>query len=174
MPVLPSGLSLALDRGRIFDHGGNWFTCPDGHIWVWAASPEMGEPPYDPEGEQFLAAIHAPAPVDLADVARFVRVLEQRPDGLYRWRGEWLDTFPRFTPMTDADRVAWEAWLAGPGMRTFLAEAFETCLRLVDMCRRAQGYATFVDLVPTGEDHWHRGKLLGLNGDEERGKSEED
>ena len=159
MPVLPSGLSLALDRGRIFDHGGNWFTCPDGHIWVWVAAPEMGDPPYVLGGETSLAAVHAPAPVDVADVARFIRVLEQMPNGLYGWRGEWLDTFPRFTPMTDEDRAAWGTWLAEPRMRTFLAEAFETCLRLVDVCRRAQGYARFVDVVPTGEEHWYRGNL---------------
>ena len=165
MPVLPSGLSLALDRGRIFDHGGNWFTCPDGHIWVWVAAPEMGDPPYVPGGETSLAAVHAPAPVDVADVARFIRVLEQMPDGLYGWRGEWLDTFPRFTPMTGEDRAAWEAWLAEPRMRTFLAEAFETCLRLVDVCRRAQGYARFVDVVPTGEEPWYRGKLYKGTGD---------
>ena len=143
MPKLPSGLQLAISRHALFDHGGNWFSCPDGHFWFWVPGPEMGEPPYDLEVEIMAQAIHAPAPDSREDVKKYIRVLEMRSDGKYAWRGEWLSDFPQYTKLNERDLAAWTEWLSGPEIDQFLDATIEECRRLAAISKGAQGYAVF-------------------------------
>lgn len=143
MPVLPSGLELAISRHALFDHGGNWFTCPDGHFWYWAPAPEMGPPPFDLWQQIDLEARHAPVPTNRDEVKRFLRVLEMRSDGMFSWRGEWLSLFPRYTNMDDHDLAAWHDWLQRPETDIFFDETIEMCKRLAEISRKASGLAVF-------------------------------
>ena len=93
MPELPSGLNLAITRGALFDHGGNWFKCPDGHFWYWTPAPEMGPPPYDINDEGSSIAQHAPVPTSREEAKRFIQVAELNDSGMYAWRGELLFLF---------------------------------------------------------------------------------
>lgn len=48
MPLLPSGFKLEISRDALFDHGGNWFECPDGEFWYWAPDAQIMRPaPYE-------------------------------------------------------------------------------------------------------------------------------
>jgi len=83
MPILPSGLQLALSCDALFDHGGNWFDCPEGYFWYWAPDPDiMGPPPFDPDTEILQVAQPAPVPETREEVKRYIRVMEVE-DGLY-------------------------------------------------------------------------------------------
>ena len=141
MPKLPSGLQLAVSRDALFDHGGNWFSCPEGHFWFWVPAPEVGPPPYDPETEIMAIAQHAPAPGSREEAKQYLRVLEMRPDGKYSWRGEWLSQFPRDTKLDERDLAAWKEWLIHPQTDQFLDATIEECRRLAQGSKSAQGYA---------------------------------
>ena len=39
MPILPSGLKLALYVGHIMEPDRNWFRAPKGHFWYWSPRP---------------------------------------------------------------------------------------------------------------------------------------
>jgi hypothetical protein len=140
MPKLPSGLELAISRDALFDHGGNWSSCPDGHFWYWAPAPEIGPPPYEPGAEIMQQAAHAPVPKDREEAKKYLHVLEMRPDGKYTWRGEWLFEFPKYTKVDERDLSAWNEWLARPETDRFLDATVEECRRLADVSRSAQGY----------------------------------
>jgi hypothetical protein len=161
MPKLPSGLQLAISRDSLFDHEGNWFSCPDGHFWFWAPSPEMGPPPYDLEAEMTSHAVHAPAPEHREEAKKYLRVLEMRPDGKYAWRGEWLSEFPKYTKLDERDLAAWNEWLRGPGVDEFLDATIEECHRLAAISRSARGYAMFRGPEPqdrkSAPDGWTTG-----------------
>jgi hypothetical protein len=143
MPELPSGLKLALTRHALFDHGGNWFHCPDGHFWYWDVGPEMNLPPFDLSGEVLQEARHAPVPVTREEVKRYIRVYEMRDDGIYVWRGEWLSGFPQYTELDERDLQAWRSWLNQPKTDKFLDETIEECRRLAEASRHAVGRAMF-------------------------------
>lgn len=143
MPKLPSGLELAISRHALFDHGGNWFSCPDGNFWFWIAAPEMGPPPYDLEAEIMQSAAHAPVPRSREKAKKYLRILEMCPDGKYAWRGEWLFEFPRYTALNEQDLAAWNEWLAGSEIGQFLDATIEECQRLAELAKHAQGYAVF-------------------------------
>jgi hypothetical protein len=159
MPQLPSGLTLAISRDALFDHGGNWFECPDGHFWYWLPGPEMGPAPFDPDSEIHQIAEHAPAPRNREDAKRFVHVLEMRSDGRYAWRGEWLHLFPRFAELDDSDLAAWNAWISRPEIDRFLEEVIAECARLAEVSRRAQGYAVLVGNDERDESGWIKANL---------------
>jgi hypothetical protein len=159
LPQLPSGLNLAISRDALFDHGGNWFKCPDGHFWYWAPSPEMGNPPFDPDREITQVAEHAPVPKNREEVKRFVRVLEMREDGKLGWRGEWLSSFPLYIELNTADIAAWNAWLSRPQTDLFLDETIAKCERLAETSRRAVGYATLEGTGQPDEDGLVRANL---------------
>jgi hypothetical protein len=87
MPILPSGLNLAISRDALIDQGRNQFHCPAGHLWHWVIDPEMGPPPFELGAEILQVQAHALAPTNRDEAKRFIRVLEMSDDGLYGWRG---------------------------------------------------------------------------------------
>jgi hypothetical protein len=145
MPELPSGLSLYISRDALFDHGGNWFNCPDGHFWYWVAAPEMGQPPFGLYDEVMQAAEHERVPRKREEMKKFIRVLVKRTDGKVTWTGEWLADFPRYMSLDERDQAAWRAWLAEPKVDKFLDDAIAECERLAEICRHATGYAVHQD-----------------------------
>ena len=153
MPQLPSGLCLALSRDWLFDHGGNWTECPEGHFWYWTAAPEMGPGPFDPNDTILRSAEHAPVPTSREEAKRFILVLEKLADDNFGWRGVWLDSFPRFTALTGEDRAAWDAWMRTPATERFLDGTIEECERLAEVSRKAQGYIKLTSAPPLASQH---------------------
>jgi hypothetical protein len=144
MPLLPSGLKFAISRDALFDHGGNWFKCPDGHFWYWAADPEiMGPGPYKPGQEIIRSAEHAPAPKTIEEAKKYIYVLESEEDGKWGWRGEWLQQFPSYRTLSAEDVAAWSAWLESSDIQDYLRETVNICQRLADDSRRASGMSVF-------------------------------
>lgn len=141
MPELPSGLNFAITRDALFDHGGNWFNCPDGHFWFWVPAPVMGPPPYDINGEVETIAQHAPVPTNREEVKRFINVVEMNDAGLYSWGGEWLSLFPRYIDLDELDLAEWNVWISRPETIAFLDDTILECQRLAASSRRARGYA---------------------------------
>ena len=139
MPQLPSGLTLALSRDEIIADGESWFSCPEGHFWLWVPAPEMGPPPYDLHAEITSMPEHVEVPANRQDVRKFIRVLEMRDDGDYGWRGEWLAEFPKYRDLDAADAAAWAEWLGRPEIETFLDETIAHCLRMAEAARTAVG-----------------------------------
>ena len=156
---LPSGLQLAISRDALFDHGGNWFKCPEGHFWHWIAAPEMGPPPYDHNAEVTSIAQHAPVPTNREEVKLFIRVLELDNSGMYAWGGEWLSLFPRHIDLDDSDLAAWNAWIDRPEINKFLDDTIAECQRLAEVSKRASGYAYFEGTSEPSEDGWISGNL---------------
>lgn len=159
MPQLPSGLKLAIARTALFDHGGNWFKCPDGHFWYWVADPELGQPPFADDVDLLTVARHAPVPTDRAEAARYITVLEGREDEKYAWRGEWLHDFPAFTNLSSDDRSAWEDWLAKPETQAFIEETIEECQRLAEVSADAKGYPVYENVGEPDGNGRRRGYL---------------
>lgn len=141
MPKLPSGLHLGISRSALFDHGGNWFSCPDGHFWYWVPDPEMGPGPYESGTTITQVAQYAAVPQSREEAKRFIHVLEFTDETNYVWRGEWLDTFPRYRELSTDDQQSWNEWLNGPSGKSFLDKTIEECRRLAEVSRHAQGYA---------------------------------
>ena len=152
MPELPSGLTLALSRHALIDHGGNWFHCPEGHFWYWAPAPEVGPPPYELGTEISTSPNHALVPKDREEVQRFIMVLEMTDDGVYGWSGELLATFPQYTDLDDQDLEAWKSWLNKPETDAFLDETIEGCQRLAEDSQKSAGLAKFTTPKSTRPD----------------------
>lgn len=148
MPELPSGLRLALSRKALFDHGGNWFDCPEDHFWYWTPDLEINLPPFEPDVEIIQDAKHAPVPRSRVEVAKFIQVLEFSEGDQIFWRGEWLSTFPLFTSLTPADRTAWDAWLDLDETKAFLDDAISECQRLAKEGRAASGFPVLTSRRP--------------------------
>jgi len=143
MPMLPSGLELAIDTRHIMEPTTNWFRAPHGHFWLWAPDDGAKEPPFEP-GYGFLQdAVTAPVPENVDEVLPFVRVLLKHSDGKYYWRGESLADFPRFGDLSEADHAAWRVWVAGESCQTFLARAVAKCRAQAEVNQRALGFAIF-------------------------------
>ena len=131
MPKLPSGLRFGVANLALFDHGGNWFDCPDGHFWYWVPDQKiMGPGPYEFDTEIIQNAEHAAVPKTHWEAKKFVQVLEFIDDHNYVWRGEWLDTFPKFRQMSEEDLLAWKEWVDGPLGQKFLDKTIGECGRL--------------------------------------------
>jgi hypothetical protein len=163
MPELPSGLNLAITRGALFDHGGNWFECPDGHFWYWTPAPEMGPPPYDINGEGSNVAEHAPVPTTREEAKRFIQVAELNDNGMYAWRGELLYLFPRYTELDDEDLAAWNAWINRPEIDQFIDDFIIECQRLAEVSRHVRGYAVIEGTGEPEKDGWTKGNLRLTN-----------
>lgn len=148
MPTLPSGLTLALSRHALIEHGEQWFSCPEGHFWYWDAAPEMGSPPFSLTDGGLQIPAHAPVPASRAEAAGFVRVLEMADNGLLGWRGEWLATFPRFRVLSPEDEAAWREWLDRPEVDEFLDVTLEKCAAMARLARDSSGHAVFRELPP--------------------------
>ena len=144
MPVLPSGLMLAISRDALFYHGGNWFKCPEGHFWYWIPDPDiMGSGPYPPTATILRSAVHAPVPANVEDVKKFIHVLERVQEEKWGWRGEWLDQFPRYQTLTKEDRVAWDEWIGSTSIQSYRQETVVECQKLADLSHASAGMATF-------------------------------
>jgi hypothetical protein len=151
MPQLPSGLMFAISSGALFDHGGNWFKCPDGHFWYWTPDEDiMGPGPYSTASQLLQSAAHAPVPITLEEAKKYVHVLESDNLENWSWRGEWLDQFPRFRTLSPEDRLAWDDWVAGNSTQLFLQETMLECQRLSRLNSIAKGMAMFSSSVPDG------------------------
>lgn len=159
MPELPSGLSFAISRHALFDHGGNWFNCPDGHFWYWVPDPEMGPPPLDPDSEILQIAQHAPVPETREEAKHFIRVLEKRNDGKFGWRGEWLSLFPRCIDLDERDLDAWNDWINNPQSERFIDDTIAECQRLAEVSQRARGFALIQGAGERDRDGWIKGNL---------------
>jgi len=150
MPMLPSGLQLALDTRHIMEPTTNWFRAPEGHFWFWTPDAGTKEPPFE-FGYGFLQdAVTAPVPQSVDEVLPFVRVLLIIEDNKYYWRGETLADFPRFGELTDADHAAWREWVRGESCQEFLERAIKKCRVQAEVNRHAQGFATFHGAPPSG------------------------
>jgi len=131
---------LALWNQALIETDANWFSCPEGHFWYWAAAPEMGEPPFDKDREVFTTPAHAPVPKTREEAKRFVQVLEMAADGSGTWRGEWLSEFPKRRALTAADQVVWDTWLRKPETGQYLDALVERCKQLAQATGKARGY----------------------------------
>ena len=144
MPLLPSGLKLAISRDALFDHGGNWFNCPDGHFWYWIPDEQiMGSGPYPLGSEIIRSAEHAPVPTSVEEAKRYIYVLECEEDEKWGWRGEWLDQFPKYRSLSAKDRAVWDDWVASDGIQEYLEETITECRRLAEVSRIASGMPRF-------------------------------
>ena len=144
MPELPSGLKLAISRDALFDHGGNWFQCPEGHFWYWTPDEDiMGSGPYSLGSEILRSAVHAPVPATVEDVKKYIYVLECLDGENWGWRGEWLDQFPKFRTLTNEDRVVWNDWIESRDIQTYLKETIAECQRLSELNHTASDMARF-------------------------------
>lgn len=140
MPILPSGLKLAISRDALFYHGGNWFKCPEGHFWYWTPDLEiMGEGPYILGSEILRSAVYAPVPATIEEVKQYIYVLECEQDEKWGWRGEWLDQFPRYRFLSVEDNIAWNDWVASASTQTYLEETIVECQKLAELNQVATG-----------------------------------
>ena len=145
MPVLPSGLTLALWDNAPVEHDENWFDCPAGNFWYSVASPEMGTPLFGKDEQVWTSLGNAPAPRDREEAKRFVQILEMAEDGTGAWRGEWLADFPRYRKLSEADKVAWDAWICRSEIEAYLDQVIGRCASLAEKARNVTGYAIFRD-----------------------------
>jgi hypothetical protein len=145
MPMLPSGLAVALSPGAIPERmPADWFECPEGHFWFEAPDVSMSPPPYTREdGPPFLDFRHAPVPTDHASLAPYIRVTRRDPDGAWWWAGDTLADFPRYVTLDAADLAAWREWLASARTRQVLDEWLERCRRQAASNGGASGFAVF-------------------------------
>lgn len=144
MPLLPSGLDLALSRDAIIIHDSSWFQCPEGHFWYWDVDSDITGPPPFARGEEiWQVPRHAKIPTSREEVARFIRVLERAVDGRYWWRGDWLSTFPSYSVLSSEDGPAWLAWLSGPEVQTYLDNAIDVCATMAERVREVYGWVGF-------------------------------
>jgi hypothetical protein len=157
MPTLPSGLRFGISRNALFDHGGNWFNCPDGYFWYWVPDVNMGPGPFESGTEIVQVAQHAPTPKSRDEAKKFIHVLEFTDDTNYVWRGEWLDSFPRFQILSNDDIKVWNDWLNGPSGQDFLDKTIEECQRLAEVSRHSRGFA----VVQSSNDS---GTVNGISG----------
>ena len=145
MPTLPSGLRLALWDNAIIEHDDNWFDCPDGHFWYSVATPEMGTPLFDKHEQIWTTPAHALAPRNREEAKQFVQILEMAEDGTGNWRGEWLADFPKYRTLSDADKLAWDAWLRTSEVDAYLDQVMQRCSQLAEKARDVRGYPVFRD-----------------------------
>jgi hypothetical protein len=145
MPTLPSGISLALSAAPIPERlGPDWFSCPEGHFWYETPDVALSPPPYTPQTQDILMDFkHAPVPTSHAELARYLAVLQQGPDGRWWWAGDTLAAFPRYLLLDDADLAAWRAWLDREETRRAMDEWIERCRRQAASNRDARGFAVF-------------------------------
>ncbi len=144
MLLLPSGLKLAISRDALFDHGGNWFKCTEGHFWYWTPDEQiMGDGPYPPDSEILCSAVHVPVPTTTAEAQKYIYVLECEDGRNWGWRGEWLDKFPRYRRLATEDKAAWANWIASDEVQEYLQETITECQKLADLGRMARGMARF-------------------------------
>lgn len=150
MPILPSGLDLAVSSDALIETGTNWFKAPDGHFWFWKIDEELNPPPFELGATIFQEPATALAPKTRQEAMQFIRVLEMCENGKWGWRGEWLSSFPLYTKLDEQDTIAWNEWLARPGITRFIDETIRKCEKLAQIARNAAGYCVLSD-APSGK-----------------------
>jgi len=83
--------------------------------------------------------LHFPAPRSRDEVKNFICVLEKNQDDTFGWRGEWLESFPKYTHLNASDMEAWQEWVTSPEIEEFLDETMEKCVRFSQVAKRATG-----------------------------------
>jgi hypothetical protein len=122
MPVLPSGLKLALLIDHIMEPDTNWFRAPEGHFWYWAPA-EENPPPFSDKQVSENAPVTAPVPLSREAMKSYVRVCLGIEDGMMYWRGEMLSEFPKYGTLSEEDNMAWQKWLSRDDVDVFLDRA---------------------------------------------------
>ncbi len=151
MPVLPSGLSLALYKDHIMEPDLNWFKAPEGHFWFWEPD-ETSIPPFLPEDEVMRKPATAPVPTSREEMASFIQVLFHLDDGRYYWRGETLDLFPLYGSLSDEDMAAWKAWLDTDQVKDFLDQAIMDCRMQAEINKDAIGWAVIKGVTASDDN----------------------
>lgn len=140
MPRLPSGLGLAIGHQAIPETmGTGWGTYRRGYFWYRRSDESITPPPYDGSAEILEDFVQTPIPKDIDEAKRYVWVLRELPNGRFQWQGEWLDTFPRFTALSDDDKAAWQSWLAEESTESFLRQVIAKCRRQAELHLVASG-----------------------------------
>lgn len=140
MPVLPSGLTLALTTFHIMKPDRNWFRAPEGHFWHTKVAIDETPPPFSPDSPVMEDYVTSPLPFTIDDLRPFVRVGIGLPDGMMYWRGETLEDFPKYSQLSPEDEQAWQAWLASDGALAFLARTIAKCATQAEANKDAIGY----------------------------------
>ncbi|MFM9913373.1 MAG: hypothetical protein ACKVN9_07565 [Methylophilaceae bacterium] len=150
MPILPSGLGIAIGSQAIPDDmGANWFKCPEGHFWYTTPDMKITPPPYDGVSEILEDFVHAPVPKSIEEVKRYVYVLYYKPDGRFQWKGEWLSEFPQPGQLDDADLAAWNIHMNLEGTKGFLQGVIKRCERQAELNRHCSGVAFLSESNPS-------------------------
>lgn len=111
MPVLPSGLKLALLIDHIMEPDRNWFKAPANSFWLWVPA-EENPPPFSPEQVWEQVPQTAPIPSSREMMEKYVRVCIGLENGMMYWRGEMLSEFPKYGTLSEQDSIEWREWLA--------------------------------------------------------------
>ncbi len=144
MPQLPSGLKIAISRHAILEPNREFFRCPEGHFWYQTPDLVINRPPF-PRGAQIVMDfVHAPVPASRDEVKQYIHVLVGGDDGRFHWEGQLLSEFPRPGQLDDADREAWERWLASDTQQQFLDETIEACRVQAEANRENEGWVKVV------------------------------
>jgi hypothetical protein len=157
MPVLSSGLSLAISKDHIMPPDRNWFRAPEGHFWFWVPD-EDSIPPFTSGDVVMRKPATAPVPTSRKEMLCFIHVMFQQEDGCYYWRGETLDVFPLYSRLSDEDRTAWQEWLASDQVLSFIDQAMIDCQVQAEINKEAVGWAAVrADSSDPDEDGFYRG-----------------
>lgn len=142
MPLLPSGLKLALTIDHIMEPDRNWFKSPPGHFWYWTPT-EKNIPPFSLDQKLESMPKTAPIPSSREAMECFVRVCIRLENELMYWRGEMLSEFPKYGTLSDEDNKAWREWVNSDKVRAFLDSAIIKCQTQAEINKEAVGYAVF-------------------------------
>ena len=155
MPVLPSGLKLALLIDHIMEPDRNWFKAPENHFWLWTPAKE-NRPPFSPDQVWEQVPETAPIPSSREMMEKYVRVCIGLENGMMYWRGEMLSEFPKYGALSEEDSIEWRKWLETEKVGDFLDHAIEKCKIQAAINQDATGYVVLTD-VEDGEDGTHVG-----------------
>ena len=96
MPVLPSGLKVAIYKDHILPPDKNWFKAPENHFWYWTPAPE-NPPPFKPSDVWEATPATAPIPKTREEMKQYIRVVISLPDGKMYWEGDFMTDFMTLT-----------------------------------------------------------------------------
>ncbi len=152
MPVLPSGLDLAVGDVLVVDAGTNWFSCPEGHLWFQKPDPNLSPPKPWPHGVQAMCDFKSvPLPETLEEMYEHLAILtplEECEEGRLYWNGFLLGEALESDWLDATDKQALRAWLQGDETLEFLKGILSKWKTLVARAVDAQGYAVFSTSPP--------------------------
>ena len=148
MPVLPSGLKVAIYKDHILPPDKNWFKAPENHFWYWTPAPE-NPPPFKPSDVWEATPVTAPIPRTREEMKQYIRVVISLPDGKMYWEGDFMTDFPFFRELSDEDIAAWKTWTEREDVGDFLDHGISQCVEQYIANQQAQGFV--VSTVRDGE-----------------------